>query len=1146
MSSARSNSVQTVLALVGLTLALPSCGGGGGGGGAAPAPPTPTANVLAVAGQDLEAVTGQPVQLDASFSVEKSLKPLTYSWSQTAGTAVTLSSSTAASPTFTAPASAGDLTFQVSVSNGEETATDTVVVRAKPFVAKAGRQRTSQATSTGGATVVGTKNFTVSGGTNFNAAGVAPGDTLLVLTGADFGAYRINKVASNTSLIVQRPVTFTGSTPATWVILNENPYFYGYGVAGTVTTVLMGASTGSVTYAWTGAQSSMPVTGTSTATVSFTTPKLPDLLPLPEEPSVLSVRSGAMGRYQFKVTVTDDNGTAGDATDDVVETDVVNLSAGVATSGIDNVPLGEPVFLSGGTVRKQETSSGFTLEAGTTYTYRITETATVRSVREITTPLIPMTSIASVDGTPGSWYWAAGVLYVHASDDSVVTSNGKDYHAFVADNWSWVVTDPTGAAVSLFRPNRSSLGSATDERTPYFIPTRLGKYPVILDRTIGATVDTKTFTINAAQFVGTGTIVGTAPSAQKGECGSCHGGSVAFLANVRADWEQTGHANTLANALDPTSSAWATYQAQPDWRDVTDLFRRGTGTSYVNPFDQSLASTTTVLPTSTASGHLPNNAIDDRGVYSNFDHLGLTWDQVKEQFPNVAALGNVQCESCHGPGSQHVADTTGIRKSMDEGVCGRCHNSFPTQWDLAAHSRIVVSPSGNATCVNCHEASASAIALKKVAALEEPRPVFFADSANPLPVIPEHERRGETCAVCHDPHKPTAGTAAGDESQQLRLIGQVQLMDGTVIEAGKAAACYMCHQSRTNTTDYTPVTGMMAIRRAPHDSTAAEMLVAANAPEFAGWNYKSSPHALDNKFIVPGKSENNRCVTCHMEVSPSAGSSGYQALGGHTWNMKQGGTVNGDPAEIASELTHGGGAVVAGSKAFIITSGPTFLGRVVAGDRLVLENGSDAGTFTITSVDNGAKITVSAGSNFSGASQPTQWHVDSLPKYNTGACSQCHPSGPAFEFTARADYDGDSNVETVEEEVHGLATALKAVIETGVNDPALPKGLSGGPYTVVVASGRVSYKNAAGTTRNFPGPSGSSPQQTDWDALTPEQQARWELLYKAAYCYFFQENDHSEGIHNTGYAVNLLQAAYKNVTGVTLGAAFVPPVGFEN
>jgi len=54
---------------------------------------------------------------------------LTFAWSQTGGTAVTLSGAATATATFTAPAAAGALTFDLSVNDGNGGAdTDTVVI----------------------------------------------------------------------------------------------------------------------------------------------------------------------------------------------------------------------------------------------------------------------------------------------------------------------------------------------------------------------------------------------------------------------------------------------------------------------------------------------------------------------------------------------------------------------------------------------------------------------------------------------------------------------------------------------------------------------------------------------------------------------------------------------------------------------------------------------------------------------------------------------------------------------------------------------------------------------------------------------------------------------------------------------------------
>ena len=84
----------------------------------------PTVN----AGADLSVGEGANVTLSATGT---GVGTLTYAWSQTAGTVVVLSSTTVASPTFTAPLVAADevLTFQVQVTDTEsKVATDTVNV----------------------------------------------------------------------------------------------------------------------------------------------------------------------------------------------------------------------------------------------------------------------------------------------------------------------------------------------------------------------------------------------------------------------------------------------------------------------------------------------------------------------------------------------------------------------------------------------------------------------------------------------------------------------------------------------------------------------------------------------------------------------------------------------------------------------------------------------------------------------------------------------------------------------------------------------------------------------------------------------------------------------------------------------------------
>lgn len=179
-----------------------------------------------------------------------------------------------------------------------------------------------------------------------------------------------------------------------------------------------------------------------------------------------------------------------------------------------------------------------------------------------------------------------------------------------------------------------------------------------------------------------------------------------------------------------------------------------------------------------ASGHSSDecqacHSVNDKGNATTDVASGYT--STKD-----ARYQDVQCESCHGPGLDHITAPTidnrplasiAVSVGSDNG-CSECHTGIHTpfveEWASSRHGIVEAAPSTDPACIGCHTAQGA------LAAFGVNTNYVEKTSTTPLPL---------TCAVCHDPHDAT-------QTHQLRFAIDAPDLDQNL--------CMRCHQRRSN------------------------------------------------------------------------------------------------------------------------------------------------------------------------------------------------------------------------------------------------------------------------------------------------------------------------------------------------------------
>lgn len=401
-----------------------------------------------------------------------------------------------------------------------------------------------------------------------------------------------------------------------------------------------------------------------------------------------------------------------------------------------------------------------------------------------------------------------------------------------------LTNSPLGTNVPVYKmSDRASLKVAARKM---FLPDVVGQYTIkvnIQTTTSGST--NLTLTLTAGTFVGANT------------CALCHSGGV-LADNTYVPWSGTLHAHAFEEAIDGKS---------------TDHFTKNCISCHSVGFDSN---------TNSANGGFDDIASQTGWQFPTTLTNG-NWAAMPAALKNVA---NVQCENCHGPGSQHafsLGNTNFITVSMQSGDCAQCHDSLShhyktAEWSNSRHAVATKTPSGpnRYNCVRCH----TAYGFEQF--------ISHAGTTN-VPYVTNTTYEAITCAACHDPHDPA-------NPHQLRSASTYTLPEGTTVtNVGLGALCMECHHSRNGSASNNIANYKLGLPTwaggssfGVHDSTAGDMVEGVNAFTY-GKVIPSSAHS----FVI-----SNVCVGCHMQPVAS-GDPAFTKAGGHTFSMTYPMVLNG-------------------------------------------------------------------------------------------------------------------------------------------------------------------------------------------------------------------------------------------------------------
>jgi predicted CXXCH cytochrome family protein len=454
----------------------------------------------------------------------------------------------------------------------------------------------------------------------------------------------------------------------------------------------------------------------------------------------------------------------------------------------------------------------------------ILEAQTVKVKREAMSPGRRSSGPPNYTAPAGPYYVSTGLRVVGKGTKVFLSADTTGSGATTVTSFAWTFAGLPAGSVAVF--------DSTSTQFTSFKADTAGVYYVQV--TVNGTVSARD-TIRSSTYVG---VTSTYPGCAVG----CHAEKVTA-------WQATPHASIFSRGItgqleiDMYTAKGAYATSCVKWESVTNNGN---------------------------FGYLANQSGWDTSWYKPYTLAGGDYwipyqdsSILKALSPAMTAVGNIGCESCHGPGKDHNSQEANIAKSFDAGVCNQCHDApkkhrIGSYYNASAHATMHKGHASGTSCYPCH----SGTALVK----------YIDNKSNPGWSLAEDATNPVSCSVCHDPH-------GNSNPNHLRTVSFDSTLNGykpAPGDGGKGQLCMNCHHSRydvrARVTNTPPYYGFVN-RYGPHYSPQADMF-------YGTMGYEYGDSLLSGLRSHAGVEDG--CVTCHMQERVN----GSSVQSNHEFTMK--------------------------------------------------------------------------------------------------------------------------------------------------------------------------------------------------------------------------------------------------------------------